>query len=258
MHSIAYRGRRWCYWMTDRRNNKGFSGLSSLASDVDEAAPQTRLKQEGAKPRSASAKASETRSEPQVVTSSSSQGAGTVSSGTKWLWGLVGAGVLIWLINATEPDGGRSTGGRSDTPSTPSPPPARTPSSPVPTQRRALEFLKPPVGQNNVLSVAQIRWCLKENIRIKTLRPLTMTNAQVDKFNAIVVDYNSRCASYRYREGTLERAHREVEQIRGQIVADVERKSSPISAGTGTDGLRCPGWLPVRAEKMLRCTLPAS
>ena len=222
--------------MTDKSDKKGFSGLSSLASDVDDAPQQESSKQQERKPGGDASGAHEARSnrqetaprvapasksqrEPEVVASSSSQGSGTGSSGAKWFWGLVGIGVLIWLFNAAQEDGSRSTGNRSYSPTASSP--SYTPSTPAPSQLAALEFSKPPVGRNNVLSVAQIRWCLREGIRIETLRSLTTTNAKVDQFNAIVVNHNSRCGSFRYRRGTLERARREVEQMRSQIVAGV-------------------------------------
>ncbi len=220
--------------MTEDSNKKGFSGLLSLASDIDEMAPRTRRSQDRGKPGGASTKAGETRGaqpappprtkpapkprpKPEVVASGSSQGAGKGSSGAKWLLGLFGVGVVLWLFVAAQEDGGKSTGGRSYTPSTPSP--SYTPSPPAITQRPALEFSKPPFGQNNVLSVAQIRWCLREDIRIETLRPLTTTNEEVDQFNTIVTNYNSRCSNFQYRQGTLDRARREVEPLRGQIVA---------------------------------------
>jgi hypothetical protein len=47
-----------------------------------------------------------------------------------------------------------------------------------------------------------------------------------DSFNAGVDEYNSRCGSFRYRTGDLERASREVEQLRSQIV-DAARRFSP-------------------------------
>ena len=84
-----------------------------------------------------------------------------------------------------------------------------------------LRFSKPQVGRGNVLNVAELRWCLREDIRIDTLRPQPTTNAQIDEFNRLVSDYNGRCGSFRYREGTLARARREVEQHRSKIVASV-------------------------------------
>ena len=86
--------------MTESSDKKGFAGLSSLASDVDEAAPQTRGKPEEVKPGGATAKPSDTsgarpappprtepelkpQSEPEVGAAGWSQGAGKGSSGRR-------------------------------------------------------------------------------------------------------------------------------------------------------------------------------
>ncbi|WP_223855118.1 hypothetical protein, partial [Ralstonia solanacearum] len=42
----------------------------------------------------------------------------------------------------------------------------------------------------------------------------------VDRFNAMVADYNSRCSNFRYRRGALESARSEVERFRAQIETD--------------------------------------
>ncbi len=176
---------------------------------------------------------------------------------SRWFWGVVGIGVLVWGIGSVREGGGQLewnpiqispsaapllptleksipdvgassqdnnqtlptfeamnsvTGGSSqDRTSTP------TASSPMVSD---LQFVRPSVGTNNVLSLVQIRWCLREDIRIETFRPLTTTNSQIEQFNAIVDDYNSRCGSFRYRQGTLSRAQREIDQVREQIVAN--------------------------------------
>ena len=133
--------------------------------------------------------------------------------------GWVGLGVLIWLFNVAQEDSRRPNTVPSDT--QPSPSPSDSLSQTPEAQISGLEFSKPPVGENHILSVVQIRWCLREDIRIEVLRPMPTTNSHIDQFNAVVADYNSRCGSYRYREGTLTRAQREVERVRVQIVARV-------------------------------------
>ena len=156
-----------------------------------------------------------------MTTSSSS------SSGIKWVWGLVGVGALIWLFNATQEDSDRSSKGGSYT--QPSPSPIYTPSPAQPTRQSGFNFSKPSVGQGNMLSVAQIRWCLRQEIWIEVLRSKPTTNAQIDQFNDLISDYNSRCGNFRYRQGALARARREVEQQRLQIVADVSPPWSQLT-----------------------------
>jgi hypothetical protein len=61
--------------------------------------------------------------------------------------------------------------------------------------------VKPPIGTNNILSGAQIRYCLFERYRVDGAE--TQVNQygeeSVDLFNSMVDDFNSRCSSYRYR-----------------------------------------------------------
>ncbi|OYX40143.1 MAG: hypothetical protein B7Y91_00300 [Rhodobacterales bacterium 32-64-14] len=46
------------------------------------------------------------------------------------------------------------------------------------------------------------------------------SDSQVNRYNALVDDYNSRCSSFRYRSGALESARRAVEPYRSQLLAE--------------------------------------
>src|SRR3546814_13694003 len=72
---------------------------------------------------------------------------------------------------------------------------------------------KPPVGQNLVLSSEQIRYCLAEDIRMDGAKSAinNYSDYDVDRFNAMVADYNSGCGSFRYRSGALTSARRDFE-----------------------------------------------
>ncbi|WP_204374364.1 hypothetical protein, partial [Stenotrophomonas maltophilia] len=48
--------------------------------------------------------------------------------------------------------------------------------------------------------------------------------SEVDQFNTMVTDYNSRCGSFRYRSGSLESARRDVEQYRSQLIEEGRRR----------------------------------
>ncbi|WP_420462493.1 hypothetical protein [Candidatus Palauibacter sp.] len=138
-----------------------------------------------------------------LVTKSGSSGTGTGCL----IAGLVAAGVLVAVW----------AGGRSDGSS-----PASRPSL------AQLEFSRPAAGGNNVLSVTEIRWCLREDIRIEALRGRAVSDPQIDRFNRIVSDYNRRCGSFRYRPGVLGRAQREIETVRTEIVSAARRSSSAL------------------------------
>lgn len=100
-------------------------------------------------------------------------------------------------------------------PATSVPAPAAAPA--VPT----LEYERPPVGRDLALSVSQIRYCKREKIRLEAIDAVinAKSNYEIDRFNALVEDYNSRCANYRYRRGDLERVEREIGSLRSSIIA---------------------------------------
>ncbi|MBX7134230.1 MAG: peptidoglycan-binding protein [Fimbriimonadaceae bacterium] len=73
-----------------------------------------------------------------------------------------------------------------------------------------------------MLSTAQIRYCLAEDIRMDAAKSAvnSYSDSDVDRFNAMVADYNSRCGSFRYRSGALESARRDIEPYRSQLQAE--------------------------------------
>ena len=219
--------------MSNGKNGKGFSALSPLTSDLDEAVAEHAVEEikkergdthraDGPQSIPHTAAPTPTRAAPpeshrQGVVSGSSRSPTSSLSGARLFWGLVGIVVLTWLISVAQEDSRQPSRSPSDAPSGVSR--GDAPSAAAETRLSDLAFSMPPVGDNNVLSVSQIRWCLRQDILIEVVRPVAASNSQVDRFNAIVAHYNDRCGSFRYREGTLTRAQREVERVRAQIVA---------------------------------------
>lgn len=229
----------------NNKGKKGFSGLSDLASEVSgidepikpkpkptpEAKPSAPKQPPHPQQESAS-------SEPEEKTTSSAPPIETVrfgksggGSGGKWILGIIGVVFVIWLIN----NGGQSNKKPSYTPpsssqsySSPQSSPAPRVQTPNTTQSTGLQYTKPSVGTNNVLSVPEIRWCIREGIRIEAMRDVIDTNAGIDEFNRIVNDCNSRCGSYRYRQGSQSRAERDVEAYRSQIVSEAIREARQL------------------------------
>ncbi|WP_318476011.1 peptidoglycan-binding domain-containing protein, partial [Photobacterium leiognathi] len=89
-------------------------------------------------------------------------------------------------------------------------------------------YVKPSVGSNNVLSVSQISWCIRESMRIEAMRNVFDTNGGINEFNKIVEDYNLRCSSYRYRQGHQSKAERQVESARATIVSEAKQDAKQI------------------------------
>jgi len=225
----------------NEKDKKGFSGLLDLASEVsgiDEpikpeqkaevepsASMQPPLPQRGTAPSEPGRK---NTSSPTSIETFSSGKSGVVS-GNKLIFGIIGIifGV-IWLINSVGQSNKKpsySPPSSSQSYSNPRVSPAPTVQTPSATQSAGLHYTKPSVGTNNALSVPEIRWCIREVIRMESMRDVIDTNDGIDEFNKIVNDYNSRCASYRYRQGSRSRAERDVEAYRSQIVSEAIREA---------------------------------
>lgn len=97
-----------------------------------------------------------------------------------------------------------------------------TPTPTAPPQTVALETL-PPVGRGLTLNRSQIRYCVFQGKRLDTIRPLTSTNNQIDRFNQLIDDFNSRCSSYRYRSGVLSSIQREAREKADELRTDARR-----------------------------------
>ena len=225
------------------KNKKGFSGLSDLASDVsgidDPIKQEPKAEAKPSTPKQTPQPQRETTpSESEWKTSSTPPPIETVSygksgggSGGKWILGIIGFIFVIWLIN----NAGQSNKKPSYTPpsssqnySYPQSTPAPAVQTPSTTQSAGLQYTKPSVGTSNVLSVSEIRWCIREGIRIEAMRDVIDNNAGIDEFNRIVNDYNSRCGSYRYRQGSQSRAERDVEAYRSEIVSEAIREARQL------------------------------
>lgn len=195
----------------------GFAGLNSLVSDVEIDLPASTSPQ-------ASTVASKTESTSDVESASisghqdaptspaeelpRSEGPSSSGSGARWAVGLaLGIGAILLLANIDH-----KNGTSSDSPS-----PAPVVSAPIQDvlQNSGLESLveeMPPVGQNLVLSVPQVRWCVYEKARMEMMKELATDDEQITAFNTHVSRYNARCAQFRYRQGILATIEGELRQ----------------------------------------------
>lgn len=208
------------------KNAAGFAGLSSLVSDVEidtdvaKSAPATPVsaKQEAPGEDQKSATSAQQSSQPQSKAQPyQAPTQPSDNSGWKWVLGIGAVIAVIWMA-AGSGNKNQTSPSYSSSHSTPSySPPVATPAAPS----RLSEEL-PPAGTNNVLSSAQLRYCLAEDIRLESAKA-TVNNyidSHVDRFNGMVSDYNSRCGQFRYRKGALESARSEVERYRADLQAE--------------------------------------
>jgi Putative peptidoglycan binding domain len=193
---------------------KGFAGLLSMVSDVETTVARAAKEKPGVSQETRSrGKPSETRATQEQAPASPepdhppAQRPGRSSLGA-WLLVLAPIVGLIWFSWESE-----------NTAPRPASQQARGPESlQRQTQNRPTES-KPPVGTSNALSAAQIRYCLAEDIRLEAARPFvdSYTNSDVDRFDAMVSDYNSRCGEFRYRSSALASARSDVESYRSLL-----------------------------------------
>lgn len=215
----------------NKAETRGFAGLSSLVSDVD-ATARPLVGGETADTHRASwspvghAPTDDARPEPQPRRRPSEQAPLQPLSGFfggKWLLAVVAVIAVGWLIRQT--DNQPSSSPPAYTPSAQAPStvapslPAQPPRPQVPSRPQEE---KPPVGQSLTFSASQIRYCLAEEIRMAGAKSgvNNYSDSDVDRFNAMVADYNNRCSSFRYRRGTLESARQEIEPYRSQLQAE--------------------------------------
>ncbi|MFW4597533.1 peptidoglycan-binding domain-containing protein [Pseudomonas aeruginosa] len=145
------------------------------------------------------------------------------SSAGKWLFGIVAVIGLIWLVNQSDNNSSsRSTYSPAPSSTSVAPTPAWQPPAAQPQAPSRPVEDQPSIGRNNVLSTAQIRYCLAEKIRLDAAESVinNYVESDVDRFNGYVNDYNSRCGEFRYRQGALESARRDVEPYRSQLQAE--------------------------------------
>ena len=97
-----------------------------------------------------------------------------------------------------------------------------------------------------MLSREQIRYCLAEDIRIDGAKSAlnNYTDADVDRFNAMVADYNSRCSSFKYQTNNrgrndLNSTQRDIEPFRSQLQSE-GRCRFVRSPSTGTLSVPAP------------------
>ena len=101
-----------------------------------------------------------------------------------------------------------------------------------------LELKMPRTGRSQVLSAAELRWCMREDIRLEILETRRAGSNSV-RFNEAVGTYNLRCTRFKYRANDLAEARRDIDTARSWIVA--EALAETLDAGAG-DELAAPGY----------------
>lgn len=216
--------------------NKGFAGLNSLLSDVDASVDteQTSVSGRGEEPVTVKKTGhADTRSqgptqqasspgEKRKVTDQISPQVSETGTGGKWILGLGVAALIIWGVSQMGNKGTQTSGAGYSTPTTTASTSTGSQPSYAPSPAPGLAEEMPSTGSGILLGVGQIRYCLAEDIRLTAAKQAANGNINndVDRFNLMVADYNSRCSNFRYRKGALESVRSEVERFRTQLEAE--------------------------------------
>ena len=226
--------------MTDEKNKppsssgKGFGGFGDLVSDVSkdiesatrESTNPSTPKSKATAPSTSSTQHTTAQTEaPRVNNQPVSPLPPRGGSGAKWFWGI---GIVMVVLIAIGNSGKEKSPSHSPSPAYSPPPtyaPAATPETTPPPASVYSSVSpkedKPPIGNGLALSRDQIRYCLSQKIRIDAIDKIVNTSlsGEVDSFNALVGDYNSRCSHFKYRRGSLEGVRAEVDSERHNIEA---------------------------------------
>lgn len=87
-----------------------------------------------------------------------------------------------------------------------------------------VEYQKPKI-KGAAFSMSEIRWAIREQIRLDTLKNMNLNSSGIDAYNHMVDEYN-RCASeFKYRGNAYKDAKAEVEKERATIVREVQNQA---------------------------------
>lgn len=259
----------------EKRPSKGFAGLSSMVSDVEATIANAesigREKSLSRSPterpdRDGGSQAGETYGE-QQSRSHSSAGKSRLDAGRVvgilWILGILGILVSVGVLHQSA-NNSRPTS-HTQTPIAQSsvvPPSARSSRlaqvGPKPKPHISLFEEKPPVGTNLLLTVPQIRYCLAEHIRLDAARVALGpgNNANIQRFNVMVTDFNVRCAHFRYRRGELAEAESDVKAMRPFLQAEGRNRFvgdfSHSAPGDSTKNVNeAPPWMVRETQRLL-------
>lgn len=102
--------------------------------------------------------------------------------------------------------------------------PIRTENKNVP-----LKYKMPPKGKTQPLTLPEIRWCLREDIRINTMREIVSNSRQIEYSNQKINNYNERCSSYKYHTSEYNQAESEINEFKEQIVNNITKRIKNLS-----------------------------
>jgi hypothetical protein len=81
----------------------------------------------------------------------------------------------------------------------------------------------PPVGRGQHFTLGNVRYCHFQEERLKVMKPDVRGPEAMRAFNLLVVDYNSRCSDFLYRDSDVVAVNAEIKAKRPLLEADARR-----------------------------------
>ena len=211
---------------------KGFGGFDSLVSDISnlsvpEPVAASQASDNAAFPPSSIAPSvAGAKSETGSHSASDAIGRPTKPTGNsagRWVFLILGILGVVWIVSSLT-DSKVSTPPSQSIAAPESAIPKNTPTyvPDVPVTRPVTKEQIPPVGTDNVLTEEEIRYCLSQDTRLGAAKLAVNASSQadIDRFNSLVGDYNSRCAQFRYHTGALQSIQAEVDAKKSTLEAE--------------------------------------
>ena len=89
--------------------------------------------------------------------------------------------------------------------------------------------IMPPVGRGQHFTLGNVRYCHFQAARLKIMQPQVQGPEAVRAFNLLVVDYNSRCSDFLYKDSDVAVVSAELKVRRPMLEADAKRIMSTWS-----------------------------
>ena len=87
----------------------------------------------------------------------------------------------------------------------------------------------PPVGRGQHFTLGNVRYCHFQEERLKIMKPDVRGPEAMRAFNLLVVDYNSRCSDFLYKDSDVEEVDAELKARSPLLEADAKRIMSTWS-----------------------------
>ena len=93
----------------------------------------------------------------------------------------------------------------------------------------------PVVGRGQHFALGNVRYCYFQEERLKIMKPDVRGPAALRAFNLLVVDYNSRCSDFLYKDADVAAVNAELKAKRPLLEADAKRIMASWSARNPSD-----------------------